>query len=143
MAKATKRQMIEREEDIQAQLRMGREISQFAEELARKHKCSKGSIERQYYNLMKDLAEVQKEKREELRVQMLMRTNHLYQRALEDGNIKNAIDAVNLQSKIGGLYQPEKADKEEKPQAPKFVFKERNLSVVPKEKEDERDAGNE
>ena len=114
-----------------------------SEELAKKHKCSKSSIERQYYKIMKDLAELQKEQREELRVQMIMRTNHLYQRALETGNIKNAIDAVNLQSKIGGLYQPEKAEKEEKPQAPKFVFQERKLSVVPKDDDDERDASNE
>lgn len=141
MAKATKRQMIEREEDIQEQLRQGLELSQFSEALARKHKCSKSSIERQYYAIINEMAEVQKEQREQLRVQMLLRTNHLYQRALESGNIKNAIDAVNLQSKIGGLYQPEKQEKEERKAPPQFLFQERKLSVVPKDDDDT--AGNE
>lgn len=146
MGKATKKQMLDREEDIQAELRLGKDIHQFAEDLARKHKCSKGSIERQYQSMINSMAESQQEKREELRIKMQLRTDYLYNAALSAGNIKNAIDAVNLQAKIGGLYQPEKEKEKEKIQPPTFQFRQRDeavpLQVVPKDDDDERNTGN-
>jgi len=129
--------MIEREEDIQEHLRLGQDIGQFSQSLATKYNCSKHSIERQCRGILKDMANMQKENREELRVKLMLRNDHLYNRALADGKIKVAIDAVNLQAKIGGLYQPDKEEAEEKPQAPSFSFSERNnaipLAVVPED----------
>lgn len=144
MAKATKRQMIEREEDIQDALRLGKDFRAFGPELAKKHKCSKSSIQRQYLNLVSEMASKQKDSREELRVELMLKTQHLYDLALENGNIKNALDALNSQAKMGGLFQPEKAEKVEKIAPPSFHFVERDnsipLAVVPKD-DDDRDTG--
>ncbi len=145
MAKATKRQMIEREEDIRAALAKGERTNQFAPQLAKKHRCSEGSIIHQYRVLMKELAEINKESREEFRAEMKMRAQHVFAQALKEKMYKTALDAINVESKISGLYQPEKPQEKEKEAPPSFQFKERGeaipLAVVP-EDDDDKDAGN-
>ena len=141
MAKATKKQMIDREEDIHEALRLGQDFRTFGPILAKKHNCSKLSIQRQYLNLVSELAGKQEESREELRVELLMRVRHLYDLALADGNIKSALDSLNSEAKIGGLFKPDKVEKEEKIAPPSFNFVERDnsipLTVVPEDSEDD------
>lgn len=140
MAKATKKQMIERDDDIQDALRLGQDFRTFGPILAKKHNCSKGSIQRQYLNLVSELAGKQKESREELRVELMLKVQHLYDVALKAGNIKNALDALNSQAKMGGLFQPDKAEEKDKAAPPSFNFIERDnsvpLTVVPKDDDD-------
>jgi len=143
MSKATKRQMLEREEDIQAAIAEGKTPKEFSEDLARKHKCSAHSIERQYRAIINEMIEIQKEARGELKVKLMARNDLLYKKALEAGNVKNAMDSINLQAKLGGLYEPKKEKKEETKQ-PVFNFVEKgdaNLTVV-REDDDDDDAVN-
>jgi len=145
MAKATKRQMLEREEDIQESLREGKSIGTFGPELATKHRCSAGSIERQYRAIINYMKARQEEARDELKVQLMLRNDRLYEMALHSGNVKHAMDVNNLQAKIGGLYQPDKLAEGDKEKPPSFMFEERDnsvpLTVVP-EDDDDRDASN-
>jgi hypothetical protein len=131
MSKATKRQMIEREEDIRDNLSAGRELRSFAPDLAKKHRCSELSIKRQYYQILNEMVEQNKGRRDELRVKLMERNDYLYQRALRDNNIKQAADINNLQAKIGGLYQPDTKQEAEKPRQPVFNIVANDSKVVP------------
>lgn len=141
MSRATKRQMTEREDDILEALRLGQDFRTFGSVLAKKHNCSKSSVHRQYLNLVSEMASQQKETREELRVELMIKTQFLYDKALEAGNIKNALDAVNSHAKMAGLFQPDKEEKEEKVAPPSFHFVEKDnsipLAVVPEDKDDD------
>lgn len=140
MARATKRQLIEREEDIQEAIKQGRDLNKFAAELATKHKCTPASIKRQYRDIINQLAETQKDEREGLRAELELQARHIQSIALEKGSLKNALDAINQRAKLGGLYQPDKAEEEKAPEKPVFNFTKRDnsvpLSVVPKDKDD-------
>ena len=135
MSKATKRQMLEREEDIQVAIEQGKAPRDFTEELARKHDCSPNSIERQYRAIINALIEIQKEDRAELKVKLMMRNDNLFKKALDGNNIKSAMESINLQAKLGGIYEAKKEAKEEKKQ-PVFNFVEngdKTLQVVPED----------
>jgi len=121
MSKATKRQMVEREDDIQIKLAKGLDIKDFSAELATKHRCAELSITKQYRTIIKAMVAIQKENRGELKVTLMMRNDHLYRTALAKGNIKYAMDAINLQAKIGGLYEAEKIE-EKKKTLPQFRY---------------------
>ena len=141
MAKATKRQMMEREEDIQARIEVGETPKDFSADFARKHKCSEHSIERQYREIINAMVEIQKGDRAELKVKLMMRNDYLFKQALKEGNNKHAMESINLQAKIGGLYEAKKETAEEQKQ-PVFNFVQSdnsNLQVVP----DDDDAASE
>lgn len=138
MSKATKREMMEREADIQTAIESGLKPSEFAETLARKHKCSAHSISRQYRDIINAMIEIQQDDRAELKVKLMLRNEHLYREALKKDNIRGAMDSINLQAKLGGLYDPTKVKEEEKKQ-PIFNFVESGeatLAVVPKDDDD-------
>ena len=148
MSKATKREMLEREDDIQAKLKLGQDIGDFAQDLAEKHNCSKHSIERQYRVIINAMIELQKEDRAELKVKLMLRNDAIYKRVTEAKNSpfnpKLAMDSINLQAKIGGLYTPEKGEAAAEPIQPVFNFTHRDnsipLAVVPEDDDDK--AGN-
>lgn len=137
MARATKRQLIEREEDIQTAIRLGQEPTDFAKVLATKHKCSPGSIMRQYREIINYLAETQKDEREGLRAELEMQAKHIQSKALEQDNLKHALDAINQRAKLAGLYNPAKEEAAKEPPKPVFNFVPRDnsvpLAVVPKD----------
>lgn len=141
MARATKKQLIEREEDIHTAIRLGQEPAEFSKILAKKHDCSPHTIMRQYRELVNQLAESQKEVREELRVELELQAKHIQSLALQNGNLKNALDAINQRAKLSGLYLPEKEETPKAPPKPVFNFVKQDnsvpLSVVP-EDDDER-----
>ena len=140
MSKATKRQMLEREEAIRDNLAEGRDIRDFVSELAKKHACSELSIKRQYYQILNELVEVSKGARDELRVKLMARNDYLYKQALQQGNLKQAADINNLQAKIGGLYQPDQKKADEKPAAPVFnIVSNEDKNVVPMVSDPEHD----
>ena len=139
---ATKREMMERADDIKEALLRGEPASSFIPIIANKFNCSKSTIERQYRSIITLLANEQKEQLHQLRSELIMRSESLYRLAVERGNIRNAIDAINIQAKIAGLYLPEKEEKEAKEVAPIFQFKKvdnSNLSVVPDDDDEQTD----
>lgn len=126
MAKATKIDMLRREQDIRDHLSRGIPVPEMCRILSQKHKVSEYAIRKQYENVMKSLQEDNKANREDLRQQLMLRLDHTYKLALTDNHVKTAIDATKEMAKLAGLYEPEKETKKESPKL--IVAKEGDFS---------------
>lgn len=118
MAKASKAEMLQREQDIRDHLSRAIPVADMCRNLAQKWKVSESAIRKQYENVVNDMRIKDSAKREDLRSTLLLRYEHLYREALADGRHKVAAEILNLVSKLSGLYEPEK---EKKVEQPKFL----------------------
>ena len=118
MSRSNKLEMYDREKDIRQVLSEGMSIPQMLKIMAEKWKCSEATIRRQYTQIMSELSEDDKAKREELRQTLIMRNDHCYRLALKENKIKVAIDANIATAKLGGLFDTGEAKKQD---MPKFV----------------------
>lgn len=118
MARLTKRQMYERERSIHAMIRRGASVNTIEEKLSKKYECAKSTIRAQYNKVMTDLIEANKEALPELKANLMERANFIFEKALENDNLKTALETINLQAKIGGVYN--KSDKAED-KTPEFI----------------------
>jgi hypothetical protein len=141
MARATKRQLLEREKDIHTAIKKGQDPSSFAAALAKKHKCSENSILRLYREIIRDMRQAQAERRSELQVELERQAKYVQDLALEQNLLKSALDAINLRAKIGGVYKDEAKEEAKEPPKPVFNFMKSDnsvpLSVVPKDEDDD------
>ena len=118
MSRSNKIEMYEREKEIREALSQGISLSNMVKSLASKHKCSESTIRKQYLSIMRELSEDDKGKREELRQTLIMRNDHCYRLALQEGKIKTAIDANMANAKISGILNSEEVAGAE---MPKFI----------------------
>lgn len=126
MAKATKADMLKREQDIRDHLSRGIPVPEMCRILSQIYRVSESAIRKQYGNVMQSLIEENKGKREDLRQQLMLRLDHTYKLALNDNHVKTAIDATKEMAKLSGLYEPEKEQKTEPPKL--LVAKEGDFS---------------
>lgn len=110
--------MYEREKEIRLMLSEGTSIPQMLKIMADKWKCAETTIRRQYLEIMKELSEDDKFKREELRQTLIMRNDYCYRLALAEGKIKTAIDANVATAKLGGLFDNNEVKRQD---MPKFI----------------------
>lgn len=115
MAKATRAEMLKREQDIRDHLSRGIPVPEMCRILAQVHRVSESAIRKQYNNVMDNLIEENKGQREDFRQQLMLRLDHTYKLALSENHVKTAIDATKEMAKLAGLYEPEKETKKETP----------------------------
>ena len=113
----------------------GYEKSIILEELAKQECVSQRSIERTYHKVLKEVAKLAAEDREDLRATLLARLDHLYRAAEAEGKWKNANDAILTSARIAGLFDKEAVEQKQ----PEVIMVEtkdfsEGLSVVPKDK---------
>lgn len=93
---------------------------------------SERSIRKQYEQIVTDMQALVKEQRHELRAQLMARQEGIFQKAIEKGNLKTALEATRDQAKLAGLFDTE-IEPAKRPDA--IVFKEKDfstpLAVVP------------
>ena len=129
MAKASKNEMRERENDIVSLVALGFNRGDISKELAPKHRVSEKSIERQYDNIISNWVKVDRLQQENARAAYIFQLNKLYKDAYAAGQWKVAADIVEKQAKMMGLYLPKAQELEEKPT---INIVPRSLAVVPK-----------
>ena len=130
--KATKYDMLRREKLIIDLMGRGTAPKEIWEEVARLEKVSPRTIETQYYQILKEMKKSVSEDRDELRAQLMTQQSQIFNKALEAGALKTALDATQAKAKLAGLYEVE-ASKDELPKA--ILVKEKDFSqkleVVP------------
>lgn len=123
MAKATKKEMYQRELDMQELIAEGKPRAEILEVCADSWGVSPRTVESVYYKVVNSMQTLVDEGREELRAKLMTRNDLIYQRALKGGNFKTALDANLAQAKIAGLLRPTEENK--KSESKKIVIKER------------------
>jgi hypothetical protein len=127
ISKASKREMYERELDIQSLMAEGLTSKEICEQLGKKWKVAPRTIRHQYEQLVQALEKEVEEGRAELRAKLMARNDLIYKKSMQEGKFKTALDANIAQSKLGGLG--EKA--EQAPQRPEMItIKERGKADI-------------
>lgn len=108
--KATRLELLEREQDIQRLMSQGVDRNQICEQIGRKYAISPRTVETQYYRIVDEMARMVEEGRDELRVSLMARQEMIFKQAAADGQLKTALDAINSQAKLGGLYDAKALD---------------------------------
>ena len=137
MAKATKKEMYQRELEIQELMAEGKTRDQICEICAERWKVAPRTVETQYYKLVTEMEKLVIESREELRATLMTRNDYIYQRSMKTGKHKTALDANMANAKIGGLFN-EKAEMQK--ESKKIIITEReqpSLQVVKSKVENE------
>ena len=107
IAKATKREMTEREDDILDMLSQGFNKSTICIDLAKKYNVSERTIETQYYNVYNSLNTDFLQKRHEVAAVVYTRKDLIYRKCMEERKYKTALDAVVAIGKMAKLYEGE------------------------------------
>jgi uncharacterized protein YoaH (UPF0181 family) len=132
---ATKAQMIRREQRIQELMAQGVNRNNIVRIVADEEKITKPTVIKQYDQLLKDMQGLMQEQRGELRANLMARQEGIFQKAIEKGNLKTALEATNAQAKLAGLFEVE-VDVPKRPET--IIFKEKDfskpLAVVPSQK---------
>jgi AraC-like DNA-binding protein len=124
--------MIQREQMIQELMSKGMERNLMLRTVASAFHVSERSIRKQYEAIVSEIQTMVKDQRHELRAQLMARQEGIFQKAIEKGNLKTALEATRDQAKLAGLFEAEIAETK-RPEA--IIFKEKDfstpLSVVP------------
>lgn len=64
---------------------------------------------------MDDLIAENREQLPELKASLMARVDHIFNQALENENLKTALESINLQAKIGGIYDKKEVVEEKTP----------------------------
>ena len=83
--------------------------------VAEEFNISPRTVERNYYSVVDELAKETWEQRTELRATLQSKLETIYKTAVEDGNLRAAIDACNSQARIGGLFEQRPEQQRELP----------------------------
>ena len=128
MAKASKLDMAKRENEILDLISKGKRRIEIGKMMCEKWNCSQQAIERQYDKIMEKMVEQTETEREHKRAEILMRMDEICRQAQKDGSFKMALDGLEKQARLYGLYEKHTEKKEEKP--PEITFG-RRLKAVP------------
>ena len=116
-----------REVDIIAFIREGKSRREIGQLLHKKWNVTAQAIEKQHDKIVDTMRDELIEKRENLRSELLERTDYLYQKALEEGKIKTAIDAINAKAKIAGLFNERDENRQERPQTIEIIEQDQSV----------------
>jgi hypothetical protein len=126
MAKATKQEMLKREKFINDLISAGASRNDIITRVAKEYKIADSSAERQYYQILKDMALRLSEERELIRMELAQQLEEVQRSAKNAGHNKIVIEAINSRAKLLGLN--EKVEKPiERPET--IIFKEQDMSV--------------
>lgn len=133
--KSTKGELIMRREFVQDLMVKGHTQTEITTIVSEKYGIKKRVVLEDIREVTKAWASKSEESKPLVRNKFLDRLEHMFNVALNAGNIKNALEIQKEINKISGLYQEVKADN----QPPQFItLKPRDgLSVVPKASNDE------
>jgi hypothetical protein len=138
MAKATKEQILRREQLIHRLMSEGKPRTAIFSEVAKLENISEASVKRIYYQIVGELQKLVKEERHELRANLMARQEAIFQQAFNKGNLKTALEATSQQAKLAGLYEAQ-TEAPKRPEA--IIFREQDfskpLTVVPDKAENE------
>lgn len=127
-----KKTIIAREQRIQALMNQGMERNLMLRTVAQEFNTSERNIRKQYEEIVRGMQALVKEQRHELRANLMARQEGIFQKAMEKGNLKTALEATRDQAKLAGLFEAE-IEASKRPEA--IIFKERDfstpLAVVP------------
>jgi hypothetical protein len=125
MAKATKHQILKREQRIIELMSEGKDRNQIFDIISREDKVSPRTVETQYYRVVSSMEKLVDEDRAELRAKLMARQEAIFTKALTAGALKTALEATVAQAKLAGLN--EKIEKT--PERPKMItLKEQDFS---------------
>lgn len=102
--------MYERELEIQRMMAEGRSKVDICDIMAKKYGVSGRTVEAQYYRIVKGIQQTVEEGRAEIRATLMARNDHIYRLSLAEGKHKTALDAIQAQAKLAGLYEAEKIE---------------------------------
>lgn len=132
MSAKPKLQMIARETRIQQLMTEGMDRGAMLRTVAAEFSVSERSVRKQYEQIVNSMQTLVKEQRHELRANLMARQEGIFQKAIQKGNLKTALEATRDQARLGGLFESE-IDQVKRPEA--IVFKEKDfstpLAVVP------------
>lgn len=96
--------------------------------VSEKFETTELSIAKQYDRMIQELKIDSASMREEARIKFMQRFEYLYQLSLKEKKLKTAMDIVERQAKLLGLYDKVTAEKE---QAPTIEIIENDANVLP------------
>lgn len=130
MSRTTNAELIKRRQEIQQLILKGMTGVEIQEVMSVKWKTSKRAIAEDIRNIGKDWQEQKTEDSQLMRNKYADRLELLFNKAIEDGNVK---DALSVQKEIHKLNDVYKEVEEEKDKMPEFinVGRRSSLKVVP------------
>jgi hypothetical protein len=128
--KSTKAELIKRREEVQSLILAGHMPTEISSIISTKYNVKKRVVSEDMREVAKAWEAKADESKQLSRNKFLDRLEHMFQVALQAGNIKNALEIQKEINKISGLYQESKSENT----APQFItLKSRDaLTVVPK-----------
>lgn len=96
--------MLEREDDIRKMMSEGAERRHIVEELHKKYKVARRTIEDHYYRIAKDIGIELSENREEVAARIIEMKMDLYKRSIARHKYKTADDILNGIAKMANLF---------------------------------------
>lgn len=136
MARLSKRQIYEREQAIHALIRRGASVRTIEDKLSKQYNCAKSTIRSHYNRVMQELIDANKEAVPELKATLLARAEHIFEIAMDSGNLRTALDTINTQAKIGGVL--DRSEKKED-KTPDFITIAKRDNVRPINKKADND----
>ena len=130
MSRATNAELIKRRQEIQQLILKGMTGSEIQERMSIKYKTSKRAIAEDMRNIAKDWQEQKTEDSQLMRNKYADRLELLFCKAVEDNNVKAALDVQKEIHKLNDIY---KEAEDEKDKIPEFinVGRRSSLKVVP------------
>lgn len=135
--KSTKGELIMRREFVQDLMLKGHTSTEITAIVSEKYQIKKRVVLEDIREVSKAWASKNEESRPLLRNKFLDRLELLFQTAVSEGNIKNALEIQKEINKITGLYQETKQE-QTPPQFITLTARDSGLSVVPKASNDEK-----
>jgi hypothetical protein len=102
--KSDKLAQIDREKLLMRLISSGLSRKEVCLKVAEKFGLSPRSIERQYYQVVGELAGQSEAQKTELRGTIQARLDEIYRQTMDAGKFREAISVCELQAKVGGLY---------------------------------------
>ena len=105
MSKATKQEILEREQAILQLIGEGKDKGQILSSLSVRFKVAEKTIQNTYYQVLNDMKAIAMDNKEELRAELLIQQKAIQQRAWDSGALKVALDASTARGKLAGLNE--------------------------------------
>jgi hypothetical protein len=130
--KASKADMLRRNQRIQALMAQGANKGTILATVAKEENIADCTVERQYLNIIGEIQKLVSDNKPEFRAMLMARQESIYQKALERNQLKLALEATVYLAKLAGLFE-QAVETPKRPDA--ILFKERDfsnpLTVVP------------
>jgi hypothetical protein len=110
IAKANKKEMLERETSIRALMSEGVSKTDICEQLAKQYKVSPRTIETQYYKIVGETAELLKKRKDEVALMLYEIKLSLLDEARKTRKTKTALDIAQSIGKMAGVYDSTQAE---------------------------------